>query len=75
MLLAIPHATDHHYIARRIEQLGAGIHLSRKRVTTSRLRTLVDEIHTHASYARASARIGESLRQAGGFLAALEAIQ
>ncbi len=74
-LLAIPQATDQHYIARRIEQLGAGIRLSHKRVTASRLRHCADEIRIHANYAQASARIGESLRQAGGFRAALKAIQ
>src|SRR5438874_12063166 len=60
-------ATDQHYIARRVEQTGAGLRLSRKRVTASRLRNSADEIRTHAHYAQASARIGESLRQAGGF--------
>ncbi len=74
-LLAIPQATDQHSIARRIEQTGAGIRLSRKRVTASRLRSSADEIRTHAYYAQASARIGASLRQAGGFRAALQAIQ
>src|SRR5947209_5667532 len=74
-LLAIPQATDQHYIARRIEQSGAGIRLSRKHVTASRLRHYADEICTHANYTQASARIGESLRQAGGFRAALKAIQ
>lgn len=74
-LLAIPQATDQQYIARRIEQVGAGIRLSRKRVTASRLRHYADEIRMHANYAHASARIGESLRQAGGFRAALKAIQ
>ena len=74
-LLAIPQATDQHYIARRIEQTGAGIRLSRKQVTASRLRNSADAIRTHAHYAQASARISESLRQAGGFRAALQAIQ
>ncbi len=74
-LLAIPQATDQHYIARRIEQLDAGIRLSRKQVTASRLRNSADEIRTHANYAQASARIGESLRQAGGVRSALKAIQ
>lgn len=74
-LLAIPQATDQHYIARRIEQVGAGIRLLRKQVTASRLRNSADEIRTHANYAQASARIGESLRQAGGVRAALTAIQ
>ncbi len=74
-LLAIPQATDQHSIARRIEQTGAGIRLSRKRVTASRLRNSADEIRTHPHYAQASARIGESLRQAGGFRAALLTIQ
>jgi len=74
-LPAIPQATDQHYIARRIEQSGAGIRLSPKQVTASRLRNSADEIRTHAKYAQASARIGASLRQAGGIQAALQAIQ
>jgi MGT family glycosyltransferase len=74
-LLAIPQAKDQHYIARRIEQLGAGIRLSRKHMTASRLRNSADEIRAQANYAQASARIGESLRQAGGVRAALKAIQ
>ncbi len=74
-LLAILQATDQHYIARRIEQSGAGIRLSRTQVTASRLRNSADEIRMNANYAQASARIGASLRQAGGFRAALQAIQ
>lgn len=74
-LLAIPEAMDQPYVARRIVQLGAGISLSPKRVTAPRIRRLAETILTDASYARASARIGESLRQAGGFLAAAEEVQ
>jgi MGT family glycosyltransferase len=74
-LLAIPEANDQPYVARRIVQLGAGISLSPKRVTAPRLRRLAETILADTSYARASANIGESLRQAGGFLAAVEEIQ
>jgi len=74
-LLAIPEANDQPYVARRIVQLGAGISLSPKQVTAPRLRCLAETILADTSYARASASIGESLRQAGGFLAAVEEIQ
>ena len=74
-LLAIPEANDQPYVARQIVQLGAGISLSPKRVTAPRLRHLAETILADASYARASANIGESLRQAGGFLTAVEEIQ
>jgi MGT family glycosyltransferase len=74
-LLAIPQAVDQPYVARRIAQLGAGISLSPKHATASRLRRLTETILADASYAQASANIGESFRQAGGFLAAVEEIQ
>jgi len=74
-LIVIPQAGDQTWVARRVEQLGAGKMLSRPKVLSRSLQSLAAEITTHPAYARASARIGASLREAGGYFRAAEEIE
>lgn len=74
-LIIIPHASDQSWVATRIEQLGIGKRVHKRKVTASLLRKLADEIVANPNYAQASARIGESLREAGGYTYAVDEIQ
>jgi MGT family glycosyltransferase len=74
-MIAIPQTGDQPWVARRIEQLGAGKVLQRARVSASRLRQMAEEIIANPAYAQASARMGETLRQAGGYQCAVDEIQ
>jgi MGT family glycosyltransferase len=74
-LLAIPQATDQHYVAKRVAQLGAGKVLAREKVTAPLLRKYVGEFLAKPGYAQESARIGETLRQAGGYVRAVDEIE
>jgi UDP:flavonoid glycosyltransferase YjiC (YdhE family) len=49
--------------------------LHRDRMQASTLRHVADEILANSAYAQASVRIGETLRQAGGYLRAADEIQ
>lgn len=74
-MIAIPQAGDQPWVARRIEQVGAGKQLSREKLSVKKLRRTAEEILANPSYAQASARIGETLRQAGGYQRAVDEIQ
>ncbi len=74
-LFAIPQATDQYYVAKRIKQVGAGKMLAREKVTVPLLRAYVEELHTNTKYAQTSAMIGETLRQGGGYMRAVDEIQ
>lgn len=74
-LVAIPQSADQPWVARRLVQLGAGRMIRRAHVNTSRLRSVAEEVLTHATYAQSSKWIGETLREAGGPERAADAIQ
>lgn len=74
-LLCIPQSADQPWVARRVVQVGAGKMLRRSRVHPQRLRDLAEEILARPSYAQASARLGDTLRAAGGYRRAADEIQ
>lgn len=74
-LIIVPHASDQQWVAGRIEQLGAGKRIRKQRVTAVRLRKLADEIVANPCYAQTSQKIGEALRDAGGYTYAVDEIQ
>jgi UDP:flavonoid glycosyltransferase YjiC (YdhE family) len=74
-MIAIPQAGDQPWVAQRIVQVGAGKELARGKLSVKRLRQSVEEILANPSYAQASARMGETLRQAGGYQRAVDEIQ
>jgi MGT family glycosyltransferase len=74
-LIVIPQAGDQTWVARRVEWLGAGKLLHRSKLHAHSLRRLADEIIANPAFARASARIGTSLRQAGGYISAADEIE
>ena len=73
-LVVIPQWADQFFVAKRVADLQAGHVLNRRAVTPERLRQVVDlTLADEAAQARAHA-IGESFRQAGGFVRAADAI-
>ena len=74
-LVVIPQGADQVWIANRVAQLGVGKVLDRRQVSAGRLRESVAEVRSHSRYAAAAARVGESLRKAGGYLRALDEIE
>ena len=74
-LIVIPQAGDQTWVARRVAQLGAGKLLQRSKIEAHLLRRLADEIISNSLFKRASANIGESLRQAGGYVRAADEIE
>jgi MGT family glycosyltransferase len=73
-MIAIPQAGDQSWVAQRIEQLGAGKVLHRRTLSAKKLRRSVAEILANPAYAQASAAIGQTLREAGGYQRAVEEI-
>jgi MGT family glycosyltransferase len=74
-LIIIPQAGDQTFVARRVEQLGAGKMLHRSKVHMHQLRHLVDDIIASSAFRKASDRIGATLRQAGGYIRAADEIE
>ena len=73
-LLAVPQAADQFFIARRIQQLGAGIMLHPQRISAEKLRRAADTVLTDPAFSQRSASLGELLRHAGSPATAADAI-
>ncbi|GAC1373992.1 MAG: glycosyltransferase [Ktedonobacteraceae bacterium] len=74
-LLMIPQAADQHFIAQRLQQLGAGKMLRSTRLNAQRLREAAEEILAQPAFRQVSANIGASFRQAGGPTLAVDEIE
>ncbi len=75
-LVVMPQSgADHPWIAKRIVELGVGKILPPKKVTVRNLRRVVEEVLSNPAYSQAVAKVGESLRTAGGCQAAADEIQ
>lgn len=74
-LLLAPQSADQPWVARRVSQLGAGRLLRPRDMRPDRLRQRVEDMLSDLSYARASGRISQTLREAGGYVRAADAIQ
>jgi MGT family glycosyltransferase len=71
-LLLIPQGADQFLIARRIQQLGAGV--SVRNPGTGELRGAAEKMLAHPSYRQQSVQLGTALRAAGGAPVAADAI-
>lgn len=74
-LLLVPQQLEQAMIAARVEQLGAGRVLQPQKVTAKRLAALAAKLLDDPGYRDSAARIGASLREAGGVARAAEAIE
>ncbi|MFC5701158.1 macrolide family glycosyltransferase [Cohnella faecalis] len=73
-LIIVPMAADQPIVARRIQDLGAGILLNRDDLTPDLLRTTAEQVMLNPSYSKRSAELGESLITAAANNSALRAI-
>lgn len=73
-LLVIPVMGDQPIVAKRIEELGAGLQLNRHELDANALRNTTEQVLLNPSFKENSKRVGKSLREAGGYRRAVEAI-
>lgn len=74
-LIVIPMAADQPIVGDRVTELGAGIKLERAALTKEILREAVDKILSIDDFHNNSAKIGETMRSAGGPKKAIQEIQ
>ncbi|AJS60876.1 macrolide family glycosyltransferase [Paenibacillus sp. IHBB 10380] len=73
-LVMLPLTSDQPLVARRVQELGAGVIVDKDNLTPEALRTALLEVLNNASYKQQACVIGETLRQAGGYKQAAAAI-
>ncbi|SCW80356.1 glycosyltransferase, MGT family [Paenibacillus tianmuensis] len=66
-LVMIPLSSDQPIVAKRVEELGAGIILDRSQLTPAALKSALLQILNEATYKEHARQIGDSLRNAGGY--------
>jgi MGT family glycosyltransferase len=74
-LVVVPQIAEQNWNAKRVAELGTGKVLSARQITAQKLRRSVEKILAQPAYAQAAARIGESLRDAGGYVKAADEVQ
>ena len=72
-LVVVPQFGDQPVVAKRVEELGAGIALMEDR-SVQAIRSAVNKILSDDSYKENAKKIGESLKACGGYKKAAEAI-
>lgn len=73
-LVVIPVMGDQPIVAKRIEELGAGLQLNRHELDALTLRNTTEQVLLNPSFKENSKRVGKSLREAGGYKRAVETI-
>ncbi|MBB6730388.1 macrolide family glycosyltransferase [Cohnella zeiphila] len=73
-LLVLPQNADQPVVARRVAEIGAGIHLDQEGLTAEDLRAAAERVLREESFRKACAEIGDSFRAAGGYGRAVDEI-
>ncbi|HEK9100405.1 glycosyl transferase [Bacillus pfraonensis] len=73
-LVVIPVTGDQPLVAKRVEELGAGIQLDRTKLTVEMLREVVEKVINDKKFKENSCEVGESLQAAGGYKRAVDEI-
>ncbi|KUF25050.1 glycosyl transferase [Bacillus sp. G3(2015)] len=73
-LVVIPVTGDQPFVAKRLTEVGAGIKLNRNELTSELLRETVKKVMDDVTFKENSRKVGESLRNAGGYQRAVEEI-
>lgn len=73
-MLVLPQQADHYVVAQRVGELGAGIVLDRGQATVERLQTLAQQVLADPNYKQQCETIAQTLRDAGGYQRAADAI-
>ncbi|MFB5192822.1 macrolide family glycosyltransferase [Alicyclobacillus fastidiosus] len=73
-LIVLPQNADQPVIARRVEEVGAGLHLHQEGLTAVELRVAAERVLKDASIRKVCLEVGESFKTAGGYRRAVEEI-
>lgn len=73
-LVVIPVTGDQPLVAKRVNEVEAGIRLNRKELTSELLRESVKKLLNDVTFKENSRKVGESLRNAGGYKRAVDEI-
>ena len=73
-MVVIPQMSEQEFVARRTEELGAGVFLAKEAVTPQSLRSAVERLLTDDGFRGRARAIGESFRAAGGVMSAADAV-
>lgn len=73
-LILIPQSVDQPFVANRVAELGAGIVIEKNRITPEALNKCAAEILSDDNFRLNSEKIGESLREAGGYKVGVDEI-
>lgn len=73
-LILIPQSVDQPFVANRVAELGAGIVIEKNRITPEALNKCVAEILSDDNFKINSEKIGESLRESGGYKVGVDEI-
>ncbi|PFE14910.1 macrolide family glycosyltransferase [Bacillus cereus] len=74
-LVVVPVTGDQPLVAKRVAEVGAGIRLNRKELVPELLREAVNKVMDDVAFKEKSRKVGESLRDAGGYKKAIEEIE
>lgn len=74
-LVCVPHFGDQPQNAQRVVAAGAGIHVSPRDLSATRLDAAVTRIAQSPSYGESAGRIGKQLREAGGLERAVDVLE
>ncbi|GAB1531850.1 MULTISPECIES: macrolide family glycosyltransferase [Brevibacillus] len=73
-LVMIPLSSDQPIVAKRVEELGAGIMLDRGKLTPTALKDALLQVLNESTYKQHAIQVGDSLRNAGGYQEAARCI-
>ena len=73
-MVVLPQQADHHVVAGQVEAVGAGVMLQRSQATPEALASAARRVLDDATFRAQSAKIGETLRAAGGPVRAADEI-
>lgn len=73
-LIVLPQSADQPIVARRVAEIGAGVHLNQEGLTAEGLRETAERVIEDASIRKVCVEIGDSFRKAGGYRRAVEEI-
>ncbi|MFB0845670.1 macrolide family glycosyltransferase [Paenibacillus oleatilyticus] len=73
-LIVFPQSADQPVVARRVAEIGAGIHLKQEGLTAGDLREAAERVLQDASIRKVCVELGDSFRAAGGYHRAVEEI-
>lgn len=71
-LTVIPQMSDQFVVAKRVEEIGAGIYIRRPEVSPGELRKAAEKVLSDESVKKEGKKIGDSFRSAGGYERAVD---